>query len=72
MTEEAIHLVRPSHAPAAEIPGPRAQVSEALCLAHMDAHLKSSSGARAFLAGDLVATFNTRRIAIEVGTAQVV
>jgi hypothetical protein len=41
-----------------------------LCLAHMDAHLKHSTMARAFLAGDLAAAFNARGIALEAPTPQ--
>ena len=36
-----------------------------LCLAHMDAGLKGSADARAFLDGDLVEAFNARGIALE-------
>jgi len=39
---------------------------QALCLAHMDAHLKDSAGARSFLSGDLVRTFAARGIELEV------
>jgi dienelactone hydrolase len=38
----------------------------ALCLAHMDAHVNESPGARAFLAGDLARTFAERGIDLEV------
>jgi len=48
------------------------EIVRALCLAHMDAHLKDSAGARAFLAGDLAATFSARGIAIEAATPQLV
>ena len=41
-----------------------------LCLAHMDAHLKRSIGACAFLSGDLAAAFNARGIALEAPTPQ--
>jgi len=48
------------------------EIVRALCLAHMDAHLKDSAVARAFLAGDLGATFSARGIAIEAATPQLV
>jgi dienelactone hydrolase len=38
----------------------------ALCLAHMDEHLKGSAEARAFLNGDLARTFAVRGIGLEV------
>jgi predicted dienelactone hydrolase len=38
----------------------------ALCLAHMDAHLKDCGEARAFLNSDLAATFASRGIGLEV------
>ena len=38
----------------------------ALCLAHMDANLKGSAEARAFLAGDLARSFAARGIDLEV------
>jgi dienelactone hydrolase len=37
----------------------------ALCLAHMDTHLKGNAAARAFLDGDLAGTFATRGIDLE-------
>ena len=39
--------------------------ARSLCLAHLDASLKDSAGARAFLDGDLEHTFSARGIAIE-------
>ena len=39
---------------------------QALCLSHMDAHVKESAEARSFLAGDLARTFAARGIALEV------
>jgi predicted dienelactone hydrolase len=39
---------------------------QALCLAHMDAHLRESAEARAFLGGDLARTFAARGIGLEV------
>ena len=38
---------------------------QALCLAHMDAHLKGSAEASAFLAGDLARSFAARGIDLE-------
>ncbi len=43
-----------------------ADTVQSLCLAHMDAHLKGSADARAFLAGDLARTFTARGITLEV------
>ena len=40
----------------------------ALCLAHMDEHLKDSAEARAFLDGDLASTFAVRGIGLESAT----
>jgi dienelactone hydrolase len=39
---------------------------QALCLAHMDANLKDSAGARSFLAGDLARAFAERGIDLEL------
>ena len=39
---------------------------QALCLAHMDAHVKGSADARSFLAGDLARTFAARGIDLEL------
>ena len=39
---------------------------QALCLAHMDAHVQESADARAFLSGDLARTFAVRGIELEV------
>jgi dienelactone hydrolase len=39
---------------------------QALCLAHMDAHLKEAADARAFLTGDLARTFAARGIDVEI------
>jgi hypothetical protein len=39
---------------------------QALCLAHMDTHLKQSAEARAFLGGDLARSFAARGIHLEV------
>jgi dienelactone hydrolase len=49
--------------------------ARALCLAHLDAHLKDLAGAREFLSGDLESTFADRGIAIQaarsaLGTAR--
>ena len=43
-----------------------AAVVQSLCLAHMDAHLRSNAGASAFLASDLARTFAARGIDLEV------
>ena len=43
-----------------------------LCLAHMDAHLKDSAAAGAFLGGDLEAAFTARGIALEAASPQMV
>jgi hypothetical protein len=47
-------------------------IVRALCVSHMDAHLKGSASAGAFLAGDLVAAFKARGIAIEAAAPQLV
>lgn len=39
---------------------------QALCLAHMDAHLRGSAEARAFLDGDLAGRFAARGIDLEI------
>jgi hypothetical protein len=45
-----------------------ADTMRALCLAHMDAHLKDRAEATAFLDEDLAGTFARRGIDIEIGT----
>lgn len=45
-----------------------ADTMRALCLAHMDAHLKDRAAATAFLDEDLAGTFARRGIDIEIGT----
>ncbi|HJO23071.1 MAG: hypothetical protein GY772_03685 [bacterium] len=42
------------------------EVVKALCLAHMDAHLKADAGAAAWLAGDPAADFTARGIDVEI------
>jgi hypothetical protein len=42
-----------------------ASIARALCLAHMDEHLKASEKAREFLDGDLVARFAAKGIDLE-------
>ncbi|MCH2169553.1 S9 family peptidase [Myxococcota bacterium] len=43
-----------------------AEVAQALCLAHMDAHLKDDADALAWLEGDLASHFSARGIDLEV------
>ena len=47
-----------------------ADVGRSLCLAHMDAYLKDSAAARAFLDGDLAATFAARGTEIETAVCE--
>jgi dienelactone hydrolase len=62
-TEALAKAMRPFRELCSEADG--AAVARALCLAHMDAQLKDDTAARAFLAGDLTATFTARGIELE-------